>query len=147
MQRPNIILAMTDDQGWGDVGFNGHDVLQTPHLDRLAADGARFNRFYAAAPVCSTTRGSAITGRQPIGFESQRQLAFMDNRYKLYSSDAGQTFALFDLFEDPGESRDIAGQHAERVTEMARQLERWRASCRDSRAGKDYAERRKPWNR
>ncbi|MFW5683206.1 MAG: sulfatase [Phycisphaeraceae bacterium] len=446
MQRPNIILGMTDDQGWGDVGFNGHDVLQTPHLDRLAAHGARFNRFYAAAPVCSPTRGSAITGRhpyrygiffanvghmppeevtlaqvlreqgyrtghfgkwhlgtlttemidgrrggrenehyappwdhgfdtcfstevavptwnpcedqpipgkywtgpgrwatdnlegddsrvimdraipfmreavessdpffaivwfhaphtpvrageahrrayadqsedhqhyygclsgmdeqmgrlrdeletlgvadntilcfcsdngpagegggtaqhpggrqqgspgpfrgrkgslyeggvrvpglmlwpgvtrpgqvidtacctsdyfptlvealgfrlrgqpepidgesimpilrgershrqQPIGFESQQQLAFMDNRYKLYSSDAGQTFALFDLVEDPAETRDVAGEHPERVTEMTQQLARWRASCRESLAGRDYQAGRKPWNR
>jgi arylsulfatase A-like enzyme len=62
---PNVVLCMTDDQGWGDVGFHGHPVLKTPHLDAMAANGIRFDRFYAAAPVCSPTRGSAITGRHP----------------------------------------------------------------------------------
>ncbi|MGI9471409.1 MAG: sulfatase-like hydrolase/transferase, partial [Rubripirellula sp.] len=52
---PNIILLMSDDQGWGDVGFNGNDVLQTQHLDSMAAAGVRFDRFYAAAPLCSPT--------------------------------------------------------------------------------------------
>lgn len=64
-QRPNIILAMTDDQGWGDVGYNGNEVIQTPVLDEMAAKGIRFDRFYAAAPVCSPTRGSCMTGRHP----------------------------------------------------------------------------------
>jgi len=63
--RPNIVLIMSDDQGWGDVGYNGNGTLKTPHLDRMAADGVRLNRFYAAAPVCSPTRGSVLTGRHP----------------------------------------------------------------------------------
>lgn len=66
--KPNIILVMADDQGWGDVGYNGHPVLKTPHLDRLAASGLRFDRFYAAAPVCTPTRGSVMTGRHPNRF-------------------------------------------------------------------------------
>ena len=63
--RPNIILAMTDDQGWGDVGYNGNADIKTPTLDDMAAKGLRFNRFYAAAPVCSPTRASCMTGRHP----------------------------------------------------------------------------------
>lgn len=65
---PNIILCMTDDQGWGDTGYNGHPVLKTPALDAMAASGLRFNRFYAAAPLCSPTRGSVMTGRHPDRF-------------------------------------------------------------------------------
>ncbi|MEP3478616.1 MAG: sulfatase-like hydrolase/transferase [Fuerstiella sp.] len=65
---PNIILVMSDDQGWGDVGFNGNKVVQTPHLDSMAANGVKFNRFYAAAPLCSPTRGSCLTGRFPFRF-------------------------------------------------------------------------------
>ena len=65
---PNIILCMADDQGWGDVGYAGHPVLKTPHLDAMAAAGIRFDRFYAAAPVCSPTRGSVLTGRHPNRF-------------------------------------------------------------------------------
>ncbi len=61
--KPNIVLVMTDDQGWGQVGYNGHPILKTPHLDAMAKAGLRFNRFYAAAPVCSPTRASVLTGR------------------------------------------------------------------------------------
>jgi arylsulfatase A-like enzyme len=64
-QSPNVILCMTDDQGWGDTGYNGHPVLRTPHLDQMANDGIRFERFYSGAPVCSPTRGSCMTGRHP----------------------------------------------------------------------------------
>lgn len=67
-QKPNIILCMADDQGWGDMAYNGHPVLQTPNLDNMAASGLRFNHFYAAAPVCSPTRGSVMTGRHPNRF-------------------------------------------------------------------------------
>ncbi len=66
--KPNIILCMADDQGWGDVGYTGHPVLKTPNLDAMAAAGLRFDRFYAAAPVCSPTRGSVMTGRHPNRF-------------------------------------------------------------------------------
>lgn len=65
-ERPNIILIMTDDQGYMDVGFNGNKEIQTPNLDRLAFEGIIFDRFYAASAVCSPTRASLITGRNPI---------------------------------------------------------------------------------
>ena len=61
--RPNIILIMTDDQGWGETGYYNHPILKTPNLDAMAANGLRFDRFYAAAPVCSPTRASILTGR------------------------------------------------------------------------------------
>jgi arylsulfatase A-like enzyme len=63
--RPNIILVMADDQGWGDMAYNGHPVLKTPNFDKAAATGLQFERFYAAAPVCSPTRASVMTGRHP----------------------------------------------------------------------------------
>ena len=66
--KPNIILCMADDLGWGDTGYNGHPVLRTPHLDRMAEEGLRFERFYSGAPVCSPTRGSCITGRHPYRY-------------------------------------------------------------------------------
>ncbi len=67
-QKPNIILCMSDDQGWGDMGYYGHPVLKTPNFDDMAATGLRFDHFYAAAPVCSPTRGSVMTGRHPNRF-------------------------------------------------------------------------------
>jgi len=65
-ERPHIILVMADDQGWGDTGYNGHPLVKTPVLDEMAATGFVFHRFYAAAPVCSPTRASVLTGRTPI---------------------------------------------------------------------------------
>jgi len=65
MKKPNVILCMTDDQGWGDTGYNGNPVARTPHLDRMAEEGLRFDRFYSAAPVCSPTRASCLAGRNP----------------------------------------------------------------------------------
>lgn len=67
-ENPNVIMIMSDDQGWGDVGFNGHEELQTPHLDAMAANGIKLNRFYAASPLCSPTRGSCLTGRYPFRY-------------------------------------------------------------------------------
>lgn len=64
-RRPNIILCMGDDHGWNETGYNGHPYVRTPVLDDMAARGLRFDRFYAAAPVCSPTRGSVMTGRHP----------------------------------------------------------------------------------
>lgn len=56
---------MADDLGWADVGFNGGETIRTPELDTMASAGLVFHRFYAAAPVCSPTRGSFLTGRHP----------------------------------------------------------------------------------
>lgn len=66
--RPNIILCMADDQGWGDVGYNGHPILKTPYLDQMSREGVTFNRFYSAAAMCSPTRGSVYTGRNPYRY-------------------------------------------------------------------------------
>jgi arylsulfatase A-like enzyme len=63
--RPNIVLVMADDQGWGDTGYNGHPQLKTPHMDAMAAAGLRLNRFYTAHFNCSPTRASILTGRHP----------------------------------------------------------------------------------
>ncbi len=61
-RRPNVILIMTDDQGWGDVGFHGNPQIETPHLDALAHQSLELTRFYVC-PVCSPTRASLMTGR------------------------------------------------------------------------------------
>ncbi len=61
-RRPNIVMIMTDDQGWGDVTAHGNDQLKTPNMDLLARQGAWFDRFYVS-PVCAPTRASLMTGR------------------------------------------------------------------------------------
>ena len=61
--KPNVILVMADDQGWGQTGYYNHPVLKTPNLDAMAKAGLRFDRFYAGGPVCSPTRATVLTGR------------------------------------------------------------------------------------
>jgi len=65
---PNVILCMADDMGWGDTGYNGHPCLKTPHLDQMSREGVTFTRFYSAAAMCSPTRASCYTGRNPYRF-------------------------------------------------------------------------------
>ncbi len=69
--RPNILLIVGDDMGYADVGFHGCQDIPTPHLDRLAAGGARFSSGYVSGPYCSPTRAGLLTGRyqQRFGHE------------------------------------------------------------------------------
>jgi len=62
MSRPNVLLILTDDQCYGDLGCHGNDKIRTPHLDRLAAESVEFTHFYVS-PVCAPTRASLMTGR------------------------------------------------------------------------------------
>ena len=62
---PNIVIVLCDDLGYGDLHCFGHPTIQTPNLDRFAAQGTRFTDFYASAPVCSPSRAGLLTGRTP----------------------------------------------------------------------------------
>jgi len=63
--RPNVVIFVADDLGWADVGFHGEEVIETPSLDRLAAEGVQLDRFYST-PICSPTRAALMTGRDPM---------------------------------------------------------------------------------
>ena len=63
--KPNILLILTDDQGYHDVSYYGTEDIRTPNIDQIAASGMRFDNFYANAPVCSPTRASLLSGRFP----------------------------------------------------------------------------------
>ena len=68
-QPPNIVYIIADDQGWKDVGYHGSDI-RTPNIDKLAADGARLEQFYAQ-PMCTPTRAALMTGRYPFRYGLQ----------------------------------------------------------------------------
>ena len=87
-ESPNIILIMTDDQGWGQASYYDHPVLETPNLDAMAENGLRFDRFYAAAPVCSPTRASILTGR------TNDRTGVMDHGYALRKQEKTIAVAL-----------------------------------------------------
>lgn len=71
-KRPNIILIVTDDQGYNDVGFNGSPDIRTPNIDRIAREGVRFTRGYVTFPVCGPSRAGFLTGRHPARFGFDR---------------------------------------------------------------------------
>ncbi len=64
--KPNIVVIFCDDLGYGDLGAFGHPTIQTPNLDRMAAEGQKWTSFYAAASVCTPSRAGLLTGRLPI---------------------------------------------------------------------------------
>lgn len=63
--RPNVVVFLADDLGWGDLGCYGHPLIKTPHLDRFAQQGLRLTQCYAASAVCSPSRSAILTGRTP----------------------------------------------------------------------------------
>jgi len=64
-RRPNIVFILVDDMGWMDIGVNGSRFYETPNVDKLASEGMRFTQAYAASPICSPTRASILTGKNP----------------------------------------------------------------------------------
>jgi len=96
------------------------------------------SRPYDGVSLLPLIEGDMNERPRPIGFESKKQVSLTGNRYKLYSSDKGKTFELYDLIDDPPETKDIAKDKAEILETMRKTLEAWRASCEASDTGHDY---------
>jgi arylsulfatase A-like enzyme len=82
--RPNVVIILADDLGYGDLGCFGHPTIRTPHLDRMAAEGMKFASFYSAAEVCTPSRAALLTGRLP-----PRTGMCSDTRRVLFPDSAG----------------------------------------------------------
>lgn len=80
--RPNIVFLLADDLGWGDLSCYGNRRFRTPHLDRLAAQGALFTQYYQAGSVCSPTRAALLTGRFPAELRIHGHLAAPEQNAK-----------------------------------------------------------------
>ena len=83
-RRPNILLVITDDQGFGDVGSHGNGRIDTPVQDRLAGEGARFERFYVC-PVCAPTRAGLMTGRWHPRMGASNERLFRESEARVSS--------------------------------------------------------------
>ena len=84
--RPNIVVIVADDLGYGELGCQGHKDIPTPHIDSIAKNGVRFTSGYVSCPVCSPTRAGLMTGRYQQRFGHEFNLGPMDN--------ASDTFGL-----------------------------------------------------
>lgn len=84
-EKPNIIIILADDLGYGDLGCYGHPTIRTPNLDRMAAEGLRFTDFYAGQSLCTPSRASLLTGRLAV----RSGMAGGPGRHVLYPGDKG----------------------------------------------------------
>jgi len=66
LNKPNVVIILADDLGYGDLGVYGHTIVKTPNIDKLAQEGVRFSQYYAPAPLCSPSRAGLLTGRTPF---------------------------------------------------------------------------------
>src|SRR6056300_605638 len=81
-ERPNIILVFIDDMGWGDFSCFGNEAAKTPHIDRLANEGLRFDQFYVNSPICSPSRVAISTGQYPQRWKITSYLSNRDHNTK-----------------------------------------------------------------
>lgn len=104
-KRPNIVIILADDLGWGDVGFHGSDI-HTPHLDQLAREGVVLNYYYTA-PVCSPTRAGLMTGRYPNRFGLRETVV---PPWSAFGVDTAETFLSDYLARAGYENRAVLGK-------------------------------------
>lgn len=98
-RKPNVLLIYTDDQGTLDVNIYGAKDLHTPNIDKLAREGVRFTQFYAAAPICSPSRASLMTGRYP------QRTGLTDNASGTFGTPGGlpaEQLTMAEMFKSAG---------------------------------------------
>lgn len=79
--RPNVIILLADDLGYGDLSCYGSQSVNTPHIDALAAEGMRFTRFYAGSAVCTPSRACLLTGKFPLRYDIRGHFSDVDGRF------------------------------------------------------------------
>src|SRR3546814_6541817 len=106
IEQPNSVFIMVDDLGWGELGCYGNTFNETPHLDQLARQGMRFTQAYAAAPVCSPTRASIMTGQYPARVRINDFLPGRTYRYM----DPSKSLPINEVLADAGNRTGIVGK-------------------------------------
>lgn len=101
-ERPNILFVLADDQGHADVGINGHPLLKTPNMDRIAREGLRFTQFQASSE-CSPTRASLMSGQNHLKVGVTH--TFMGNDYL-----PGEVYTTAEMLRDAGYQTAMFGK-------------------------------------
>jgi uncharacterized sulfatase len=116
-RRPNLVVILADDLGWGDLGVQGSTVIETPNVDALAREGLRFSEFYASAPVCSPSRAGLLTGRYPLrsGITTALQAAD-DSLMRRITYRAGTAFAKLGAVDLVGGANPVDGLPPSEIT-------------------------------
>ncbi len=96
-QRPNFIVVMADDLGYGDLGIYGSTLIDTPNIDLMALQGIRLNSFYSSANVCTAARGGLLTGRYPIRLDLVSDVARPSNEIHIAEDEITLAEALKEL--------------------------------------------------
>ncbi|MEO0340981.1 MAG: sulfatase-like hydrolase/transferase, partial [Bacteroidota bacterium] len=99
---PNVLIILTDDQGWGDFGFHGNDSIRTPNLDAFAQQAIRFTNFHVS-PVCAPTRASLLTGR----YHQRTGTSWVTHRKEVMRA---EEYTLAELFKDNGYRTALFGK-------------------------------------
>ena len=125
--RPNIVVIMADDLGCKDLHCYGNAQIDTPCLDRLAAEGMRFTDAYAAAPVCSPTRAAVFFHYPNYAFHKKNRLAsaIRSGNHKLIKRYDDGSIELYNLKEDIGETHNLAARFPELAEQLDQTLEKW----------------------
>ena len=105
-QRPNIVLVLADDLGYGDVGAYGARHIRTPAIDSLARQGVRFTQFFASANVCTPSRAGLLTGRYPVRSRLAGDVIFPEADYGL----AEKEVTLAEILQKAGYDTWIVGK-------------------------------------
>lgn len=106
-ERPNIVLILADDLGYGEVGAYGQDIIRTPRIDRMASEGVRFSDYYTAAPICAPSRCSMLTGAHQ-GHATIRHNSFNEGLEQEGFSDEDVTIA--EVLSDAGYATGLYGK-------------------------------------
>ena len=122
---PNIVVIFTDDQGYGDLGCYGHPTIRTPHIDRLAAEGAKFTSWYAGSPVCSPSRVALLTGCYPKRVGMQDHVVYPDSVYGLHTDEV----TLAEVLREAGYATGMFGKwhvgHRPGLLPLDQGFDRW----------------------
>jgi arylsulfatase A-like enzyme len=103
---PNVVIFFTDDQGYGDLSSFGNPTIHTPHVDSLAAGGAKLTQFYVASPVCSPSRAALLTGCYPKRIGMQNHVIFPRTDYGLHSDEV----TIADMLKQRGYATGVFGK-------------------------------------